>query len=390
MAIGFVCPDCGGRLRVPDQWARMRVACPDCRALLRAPAPEGAEPVEAVPVAESLAPGKAAVRDHHINTSPPAAADNHFTFHEPTADAAVAAPAGVIRTPGRAAGSRVEWAAFGSGCALARVGIWLEFAAAASLLGPLLALVVSLWAGARWWEGVVAKVGPFGLLPFLGLMLVGAALVGVGRLRMRAVPAGTGAGGVLTGTVVLSAVRVVALTAGVGLAAAAGFEAKADRAAGAALYLLYAFGGYAVALVAGVVADVTALPGLAVVGGAIPSTPLRRRVGLAAFVFQLVALLTVFQLAIGYALFLSAAQSGLTGRLGGGSRRPHPPAEARTESVESDSTSVAFAAACGLILFALLSRAGYAALHDSLYAAGQKATARDAPKEDGGADPKPA
>jgi hypothetical protein len=51
---------------------------------------------------------------------------------------------------------------------------------------------------------------------------------------------------------------------------------------------------------------------VALVGGAIPITPLRRRVGLAAFVFQLVALLTVFQLAVGYALFLSAAHSGLT------------------------------------------------------------------------------
>lgn len=390
MAIGFVCPDCGGRLRVPDEWARMRVACPECRALLRAPAPEGAEPAEALPVAESLAPAKPAARDHHVPTSPSASADNHFTFHEPTPNGTTAAPAGVIRTPGRPAGSRVEWAAFGSGCGLARVGVWVEFVAVAVLLGPLLVLVVSLWAGGRWWEGLVSAVGTFAVLPFFLLMQVGAALVGIGRLRMRAVPAGSGAGGVLAGALALSALRVAALTVAVGLATASGFEGRAGRAGSAGLYLLYAFGGYAVAVVAGVVADVTALPGLAVVGGAIPSAPLRRRVGLAAFVFQLVALLTVFQLAVGYTLFLSAAQSGLTGRLGAGARRQPPPAEVRPESGESDSTSVAFAVACGLILFVLLSRAGYAALHDSLYAAGQKATARDAPKEDGEADPRPA
>jgi hypothetical protein len=177
MAIGFVCPDCGGRLRVPDEWARMRVACRECRALLRAPAPEGTEPADALPVAESFAPGKPATRDHHIPASAHASADNHFTFHEPTPNGSTAAPAAVIRTPGRSAGSRVEWAAFGSGCGLARVGVWVEFVATAALLGPLLVLVVSLWAGGRWWEGLVAKVGPFGLLPFFGLLLVGAALV---------------------------------------------------------------------------------------------------------------------------------------------------------------------------------------------------------------------
>jgi hypothetical protein len=80
----------------------------------------------------------------------------------------------------------------------------------------------------------------------------------------------------------------------------------------------------------------------------------------------------------------------LTGRLGAGARRQPPAAEVRPESDESDTTSVAFAAACGLILFVLLSRAGYAALHDSLYAAGQKATARDAQKDEGEADAKTA
>jgi hypothetical protein len=230
---------------------------------------------------------------------------------------------------------------------------------------------------------VAAKVTTFGLLPFFGLMLVGSALVGIGRLRMRAVPPGTGAGGVLTGALVLSAVRVAALTAAVGLVAASGFEAKAGRPGGVGLYLLYAAGGYAVALIAGLVADVTVLPGLAVVGGAIPSATLRRRVGLAGFLFQLVAVLTVFQLAVAYSLFLAASERGLSGRLGAVARQPvDAPAEPRPGPIGPDRSSAAFAGVCGSLLFALLCQAGYAALHDSLYAAGQRATARDAPKDD--------
>lgn len=381
MAITFACPGCGGRLRVPDEAAGKRVSCPACKGVHIAPPPAD-EPVVAAPPPP---------------VAPAGSASNPWSFDDEAGTSGEPAPlvrssssqSGERRSRGRRGENPDEkgrsspapgkWTGFGAGCRLAALGTWVEFAAVAAFLGPLLVVAVSAAAGAMWWQPLLSKAGPFVFLPFFGLMLLGAGLVAVGRVRMCAVPPGTGARGVLFGTLALSAVRVLGVAAGTGMVVLSGMQFLSNKTDGTTAYLLYAFGGYAVAFVAGVVADVTVLPGLAVVGGAIPNAALRRRAGTAAFLFQLVALVSVLQVAGTYFVLLS--MPALANRVPG-APRPAPTPTTRPNTIDSGgSTATAGVVAFGGIVFVLLCQAGYAGLYAGLYATGRKAAAADAPRD---------
>lgn len=387
MPITFACPGCGGRLRVPDEAAGKKVSCPACKGVHIAPPPADVPPPAPVVAAPPPPP-----------PAPPAgSAANPWSFDDEAGGAGEPAPlvrssasqSGERRGRGRrdesqgdkerAGPARGKWTGFGAGCRLAALGTWVEFAAVAAFLGPLLVIAVSAAAGSVWWQPLVSKAGPFAVLPFFGLMLLGAGLVAVGRVRMCAVPPGTGARGVLFGTLVLSAVRVLGVAAGTGMVVLSGLQFLSNTTDGTTAYLLYALGGYAVAFVAGVVADVTVLPGLAVVGGAIPNAALRRRAGTAAFLFQLVALVSVLQVAALYLILLSTP--ALANRVPG-SPRPAPTPTTRPNTIDSGGSPAAAAVvAFGVIVFMLLCQAGYAGLYAGLYATGRKAAADGAPRD---------
>jgi hypothetical protein len=195
--------------------------------------------------------------------------------------------------PGRA------WRGFAAGCRVAQWGAWVEFVGLALAAGVLVVLVVY---GPAADAAFRALGGPWALVLLFLASAVGTGLVAVGRGRMLSLPDGTGATGPLVGAVLLTLARLVAAVATVVplYLTALGWR---DAPAAAAAQLNMAGLAVAVGLVAGGIADLSVVPALAVVGGAVPSADLRRKAGTATAGLQGVAVLSA---AVGFWLTYKA------------------------------------------------------------------------------------
>ncbi|HJZ57331.1 MAG TPA: hypothetical protein VKE74_20350 [Gemmataceae bacterium] len=367
MPIIVVCPSCGKRLQVRDELAGRRVACPGCKTVLSAPAAAPPLDLDSEPAPTPVRPPV------------PAAADNPFTFSEPAARKPAPALVRDNRYPKdedeyedededrdevdrRPAAKR--WAGFGSGCGLVGWGLWVEWAAIlywAGLIEFVLASSLNKQGGP---PKLIDSGGPFVLFPMFFLLLIGTTVIGLGRLRMLSLPAGTGASGVLGGAAALTGLRGLALLAGTVFIALAGVE-WLNKGLGTGRYVGLGGGAYLVAVLAGVVAELSVIPGVAVAGGAMPRRRLMRRAGLVSFILQLLALVWVVLIAVVYFVVASIDLAGPIGR-----PAPGPAPRGKPAAADPDSP-VMLGMAVGFVI--LIVQSAYTLLHYSLYAAGRSA-----------------
>lgn len=257
----------------------------------------------------------------------------------------------------------MRWAGFGAGCWLVRLGTWIELAGVVLLV---LAVELTLF-------GILVKTrelvvldwsGPFAVVPFWTLLFAGSIMGAVGRFRMLAVPPDTGASGVLNGALVLNWLRVTALIAALVFALLSGFEWRNQQFGGMVRYALYAGVAHGLAVIAGRLAELSIIPAMAVLGGEIPNGPLRRRAGLVALVFQIVAMVWVgMGIFVYYLAVVGNKLDGLLRRPG--AKSDEPPADPQT----------ALYAIGTVFLMVLAIEVAYTCLFASLYSAGLRAVA---------------
>jgi len=294
------CSSCGMQLQVRDELAGRRVACPGCKSVLLAPA--------AAPAAVPPAPDNPFGFD---SPAPPPAELMSLDDAEGRGDEEAPRARRRWEREGRTRLYGGRWGRFGAGCRLVKFGLWVEFAGVAYLVAF---LEVGL--------ADVVRPGPWGFVPMFGLMLAGSVLVGLGRLKLLAIPPDTGAAGLMTGAAALSGIRVLALLAGTGLAIAAATADNKNPAAGVK-YEGFAFMAVVLGMLAGGVAEWTVVTGMAVVGGAMPDDNLRRRAGFVGFVLQMIALAYVVLVALVYFLGVAGDLAAGPGA-GGGGAAPAP------------------------------------------------------------------
>lgn len=211
---------------------------------------------------------------------------------------------GVPRRSSGAASSASRWNGFAGGCALAWWGLWLEFLSLVYGLAITGYLFLSLLDDAR---GLVQKIrdlgGPSMYAPvFVGTVL-GSLLTFLGRMRMLSIPPRTGAKKVFVGAWLFTGIRLAAVFSAavlITLSSAQWMEIS-DLSAGenenlknSILYFVLALGAFAASLPFWFLADLSTIPAIAIVGGAIPSLRIRRQAGLVTFIFQGLILLYVF------------------------------------------------------------------------------------------------
>jgi hypothetical protein len=209
--------------------------------------------------------------------------------------------------------------------------------------------------------------------PLFLLQLAGTALMLVGWWRMTAAPPGSGAGGVLAGASVLAGLRELVLLVGTGFLLAAAVANGLD----AVKYLANAYAALVIGNICVWVATFSAIPGVAIVGGELPSRRLRQKAGQITFVHQILVIAVLGLVVLGY-FTVSASELIPVGRGGavddpaplprvgrGGADRPTPAAESHPELLMMFFVTVL-----------LLIEAVYTFLHYSLYSVGQSAASR--------------
>lgn len=272
---------------------------------------------------------------------------------------------GTRQAPWQAGAGR--WRPFGEGCKFVWWGIAVELVGVALFFAILEAIVLHNAEVIQLPRDVMSI--EFLLLPLFLPLMAGTLLIAIGRVMMLRVPPGTAAVPVLMGSAGLSWFRLLALLAATICVILA---TRDSLAATRGPYLAWTARTYGLAMLAGLVAEVSAVPALAVVGGEMPSRSLRSRAATATFVFQLmVGLWTAMIVSVVLVdalreLFPVPAQQPV--------QRP-PPGEHEFDPETR-------AAAAGVVLaawFALI--AGYSFLHYSLYSAGQFAGRTDGDRQ---------
>jgi DNA-directed RNA polymerase subunit RPC12/RpoP len=262
------------------------------------------------------------------------------------------------------------WAAFGAGCGLVKWGMWINFASSAYLI--LIAEVTLLGVSTKTKNLIV--VDTIGLyFPLFLLQLTGTAMMLMGWWRMTTVPPNSGAVGLITGASALAALRELVLLVGTV------FLLLAMSANGLDVFK-YLTNAYVALMIANVclwVATFSVIPGMAIIGGEIPSRQLRQKAGLITLVHQILAIIMLALVALVYfgvsAAELLPAGSGDEDRVatpragrGGGERS--------TRTADSDPVPLMMF----FLLIVLAIEGAYTYLHYSLYAVGQQAAARGA------------
>jgi hypothetical protein len=370
MPIRLSCPACDKPMQAPDAAAGKRVKCPNCQAVVAVPAASAA-PVAPAAALPPPVPPRAAAPAAPPAPAPAPAGDNPFGFDDD-------APAKVAKRPARAARGEEDetprkkrgrdrdaddeeedweggpprkgpkgWSAFGAGCGMVKLGLWIEFGAVAYI--SLLVLFGIM--GSR---GAFANVGGAIFLPYPLVILAGTALILMGRIKMMNVPRTTGANTVLLGAVLLSVIRALAVVAGALFAVLA----LAGSGIEGAMYTSRAAFALGIAFLPGAIAELTVIPAMALAGGCIPDENLRRKSGLLTFVTQMVAVAYFVLVFIAYVALDDGPAQPRPGQFGG---RPQP----------SDPRAI-----IGVIVIVyLLLQLVYTALQTSMYGAGQSATA---------------
>lgn len=340
MPITFGCPSCAKLIRVADSLANKSVRCPHCKAVMTAPDDIPVAPVVAAP------PHTPEV----VETPPPPPSKPR---HLP-----------VTRSPTEA---KILWREFGSGCRLVGIGVWCEFAAMFVLLAFFAYLTLSALlrdatappskppAGLR--EVLVA----LGFLP----LLVGSVFFAVGRVRMCSVPRYSGAGGLLVTSAVVCVVRCILLV----IVGAMLLWLEFGDTDGTPVRFAVPFG--LLALMFGWVAELSAFPAAAIVGGVVRSARLRQAAGRMCFALQL---WTVAWLVFWFVLSLVRDESPYR-FLGDRDRTPVGRRSSVPSTTDDDLIALGVLAVFAVVLV------GYTVLHHALYQAGRAAADRPETEE---------
>jgi hypothetical protein len=387
-------------LQVGDQYAGRRVACPGCKTIVVAPGSAAAAPP--APPAPAPAPARAAPARPAAPPPPPPAPFSLVDDDEETPKAKKpAAKAGgykgsprparrggdedddlprrpargklANREPERTRGPKT-WSGFGAGCAMARWGLWIEFLGIVYGLALVGYIFTELLKDPR---GLAVQIenagGPMMLLPMFGGLFVGTVLIFLGRARMMSIPRGTGAKKVFLGAFLFTLLRTFALIGSAVLVVMAVSEWASNKD-DAAFRVFVAFVFWLVGALPGLLADLTSIPAMAIVGGEIPSLRLRRRAGWITFILQVLSLVYVGVVLAGVYvaqqadIHLKAEEPAA--RTNSGTRSETATSTTRPPTKEGV-TNVVFGS-LGVILAIQLA---YTALYGSLYGAGQAATA---------------
>jgi hypothetical protein len=292
----LVCPSCGLRLQVPDELAGRRVSCSGCRAVVTAPAalPPAAVPLPIpvpVPAPPPPPPGPANPFAFDGSGGDPEARDRRRDRDRDDDDDDDYRPA---RSGGLA--GRGRWAPFNTGCGLAKWGAVIEMGGVAYLF-LLVELVLLEAAGAVRVSSTFGNMGAFLPVPFFLPILVGTAMMGIGRLRMANVPPQTGAGSVLSSAGIITIVRFVLLLAAAILVMVA---ISSTRGSSGAKYAAFAAGGMLGGWIVGTLAEITSVAGLAAVGAGMQNRLLYTTAAGSSLIHQILGVVFVFLFLIGY------------------------------------------------------------------------------------------
>ena len=182
------------------------------------------------------------------------------------------------------------WRPFAAGCRAIQVGLLIELIAVYCVLTSLGYVPAQrLFLGPPFSRPAVVDTYGFQLLiPVTLLLVVGAFATAYGRWRMSDLPNGTGARVVLMSCVVFLAM------------------AGHGRGVGAEVLVFGAAIAYGCGLLAGTVAELSALPGVALVAGALPSRRLRIATGRLTVAVLLIAVVWLAVLAAGTTMYFSS------------------------------------------------------------------------------------
>ena len=364
-----LCPSCGTIYNVTAKNIGRRTICKKCGTGLvvnergleivspkPAPAtPSGAAQAKVVPWQEGLKPPQ------------PASSAGKFDFEEtsPRHDDDVDDDDDDYDYSDRAIARRgPRWlVGFGAGCGLVKWGMWVNFAGIAYLI---LLFEISLLG-----KNLDLFLRPALYAPLYLLQLAGTGMMLLGWWRMTAVPPNSGASGLMTGASILAALRVTLLFVGTVLL----IMAVAAKGLEGLKYVIHSYTALMIADICLWVATFSVIPGMAIVGGEIPSRRLRQKAGWVTLVHQILAIVLLSLVAAVWYLVLAEDFLGRVGGEGNGDRvvLPNPGRGGRPAKDVNPVPMMMF------FLFAiLLIQAAYTYLHYSLYAVGQQAAARGA------------
>ena len=270
----------------------------------------------------------------------------------------------------RPAGAGKGWKSFGAGCGLVKWGMWFEFLAVVYLAALVGYLWMSFHNSAK--PELVASAGVYILAPFSLGLLLGTGLIFMGRLRMLIIPSGSGAGGVFFGTFVFTGLRGMALLGSAVFLLVAASEGDKKVGSESGKFLGLCFLSWFAAVLPGILAELTAIPGMAIVGGSIPNLTLRRRAGMVTFVLQMVAVMYIGTVALGALAGDSLRSSGVNVRDFAVGASPKPKGTTLGSSSGPNRESIALMGYAVLGMFLFLEFL-YTALHATMYGAGQTA-----------------
>lgn len=346
MPFTFACLKCSTEITAPDDRAGGGMRCDICGQITQVPPASGA----AVPVTD-LFPVPEAEAEPDA-TPVPKARRKSEPVSEPDADERPWADLDKPRKRKRKRGRSWYWVPFAGGCRLAKTGIAVELGGVALML-LLLEVIVLARTGVF---GMPNELESGGLVLFPATaLLVGSCLLAVGRTKQARLPRGTIGAGVFVVAAWLGWLRFVlilistsALAKGIGEYGALGGN-----------YFLWSLRAYALALLVGTVAELSAVPGMALIGAEMPSRVLLDRAASTAFAIQLLAAVWVV-LVIGYTYFDVLGEPP--------SRTPSRSDTRPRQTVGADGRTE-FTTLILMVLFLL--QAGYSYLHYSLYSVGQ-------------------
>jgi ribosomal protein S27AE len=269
--------------------------------------------------------------------------------------------------------SKPRWLhGFGTGCSLVKWGLWLNFSGFAYviLLGAM--TLVGIQTKSRDLI-LIDKSGLF--LPLFLFEITGSAFMAVGWWRMTGSPPQSGAVGLMTGAFLLAILRCLILFIGlifmIMLISAQGLKTFT--------YLMSALSASYLAEACLAVATFSVIPGMAILGGEVPSRGLRQQAGWITLFHQVlgILLLSLFAAAL-YFAWINEFTDGfnMNRHVREVQVEPVPRRVEAHRPVEQERPSNPIPVALLLLITMLIIHGAYTYLHASLYSAGQRAALR--------------
>jgi hypothetical protein len=188
---------------------------------------------------------------------------------------------------------RGRWSGFAAGCTMAKWGAVVELAGVAYLF--LLTVIVLLEAAGLFKvTKSLSDLGAFIIVPFFLPILVGTAMMALGRLKMADVPQQSGGGTVISLAGVAGIVRFILLFAAAILLAVAFSKERGGN------YAAYAVGAMFAGWAIGTLAELTSVAGVAAAGSAMQNRELCSTAAFAGLLHLILGLVFVFLFLVGF------------------------------------------------------------------------------------------